>query len=99
MKNIPSSLAEIDDDWLKGLFIEYGGFEAESIEHIAKQPMGEGIGQVGQFCKLVVTCKPKKKFSYFLKLRGKCKARFKRLVVENISPKPNATHLTAITNN
>ena len=70
MKNIPSSLAEIDDDWLQGLFIKYGGFDAGSIEHIAKQPMGEGIGQVGQFCKLVVTCKPKKKFSYFLKLRA-----------------------------
>ena len=53
MKHIPSSLSEVKEDWLKSLLVDYGGFEEGSIDHIAKQTMGEGIGQVGQFLSLI----------------------------------------------
>ena len=47
MKNIPSTLSEVKDDWLRSLFAGYDGFDAQLIKDIEKESMGEGIGQVG----------------------------------------------------
>ena len=70
MKNIPSNLTEVKDDWLRGLFADYDGFDAQLIKDIEKEKVGEGIGQVGQFCKLSVILTTGEKSSYFLKLRA-----------------------------
>ena len=70
MKNIPSTLSEVKDDWLRDLFVSYDGFAAQLIEDIEKEKVGEGIGQVGEFCKLSVILSTCEKFSYFLKLRA-----------------------------
>ena len=70
MKNIPSNLTEVKDDWLRGLFVGYDGFDAQLIKDIEKEKVGEGIGQVGEFCKLSVILTTGEKFSYFLKLRA-----------------------------
>ena len=70
MKNLPSALSEVKDEWLRSLFVDYGGYDAQLIKAIEKESMGEGIGQVGEFCKLVVILTTDEKFSYFLKLRA-----------------------------
>ena len=70
MKNLPSTISEVKDDWLRSLFVGYDGFDAQLIKDIEKESMGEGIGQVGQFCKLSVNLTTDEKLSYFLKLRA-----------------------------
>jgi len=47
VKNIPTNLSEVKDDWLTSLFLDYDGFGGQLIKDIEKESMGEGIGQVG----------------------------------------------------
>ena len=70
MKNIPSDMGKVRDEWIADLLVVHGGLESGSISKIEREPMGEGIGQVGEFCKLVVTSNQDERFSYFLKLRA-----------------------------
>ena len=69
MKNIPSDMGKVRDEWIADLLVVHGGLKSGSISKIEREPMGEGIGQVGEFCKLVVTSNQDERFSYFLKLR------------------------------
>ena len=38
MKNLPSTISEVKDDWLRSLFVGYDGFDAQLIKDIEKEP-------------------------------------------------------------
>ena len=70
MKNIPGSVAAVSDEWLVGILEEQARYERGSIQRIDRQPMSEGIGQTGEFCRVSVTTQTGNKETLFLKLRA-----------------------------
>ena len=70
MKDIPNSVAAVSEEWLLNILVDQGAFKPDVIKTIKTQPMGEGIGQTGEFCKVLVETQSSEQSVFFLKLRA-----------------------------
>ena len=70
MSEIPGNMTEVDEDWLFSLLQNDTKFETDKIVNINREPVGEGIGQSGEFNRVEVTSESGAKTNYFLKLRA-----------------------------
>ena len=69
-KNIPTSMHEVTDQWLIDILSSQQAFADDPISSVDRQSVGDGIGQVGEFNKVVVTTESSKQTTLFLKLRA-----------------------------
>lgn len=69
-KNIPTSMHEVTDQWLIDILSSQQAFADDPISSVDRQSVGDGIGQVGEFNKVVVTTESSKQTILFLKLRA-----------------------------
>ncbi len=69
-KNIPTSMHEVTDQWLIDILSSHQAFADAPISSVDRQSVGDGIGQVGEFNKVVVTTESAKQTTLFLKLRA-----------------------------
>ena len=69
-KNIPTSMHEVTDQWLIEILSSQQAFADDPISSVDRQSVGDGIGQVGEFNKVVVTTESSKQTTLFLKLRA-----------------------------
>ena len=69
-KNIPTSMHEVTDQWLIEILSSQQAFADDPISSVDRQSVGDGIGQVGEFNKVVVTTESSKQSTLFLKLRA-----------------------------
>ena len=69
-KNIPTSMHEVTDQWLVDILSSQQAFADDPISSVDRQSVGDGIGQVGEFNKVVVTTESSKQTTLFLKLRA-----------------------------
>ncbi len=69
-KNIPTSMHEVTDQWLIDILSGQQAFADDPISSVDRQSVGDGIGQVGEFNKVVVTTESSKQTTLFLKLRA-----------------------------
>lgn len=69
-KNIPTSMHEVTDQWLIDILSSQQAFADDPISSVDRQSVGDGIGQVGEFNKVVVTTESSKQSTLFLKLRA-----------------------------
>ena len=69
-KNIPTSMHEVNDQWLIDILSSHQAFADAPISSVDRQSVGDGIGQVGEFNKVVVTTESAKQTTLFLKLRA-----------------------------
>ena len=70
MSEIPGNMTEVDEDWLFSLLQNDTKFETDKIVNINREPVGEGIGQSGEFNRVEVTSESGATTNYFLKLRA-----------------------------
>ena len=70
MKDIPNSIAAVSEEWLLNILVDQGAFKPGVIKTIKTEPMGEGIGQTGEFCKVMVEKQSSEQSVFFLKLRA-----------------------------
>ena len=70
MSTIPGNMSEVREDWLFDLLKTEEKFTEDEIESISREPVGEGIGQSGEFNRVEVISRSGKKTNYFLKLRA-----------------------------
>ncbi len=70
MTDIPRSVASLSEAWLVNTLVEQGRYQAGDIKSIKTHPMGEGIGQTGEFCKVLVKTDSGQEDLMFLKLRA-----------------------------
>jgi aminoglycoside phosphotransferase (APT) family kinase protein len=70
MTGIPSSVASLSEEWLVKTLVEQNRYEGGSIQSIKTQPMGEGIGQTGEFCKVLIRTHTGQEEIMFLKMRA-----------------------------
>ena len=69
-KNIPTSMHEVTDQWLIDILSSHQAFADAPISSVDRQSVGDGIGQVGEFNKVVVTTESAMQSTLFLKLRA-----------------------------
>jgi len=69
-KNIPTSMQDVTDQWLIEKISAHPDFANDPISGVSRQPVGEGIGQVGEFNKVTVETESARIISLFLKLRA-----------------------------
>ena len=70
MSTIPGNMSEVREEWLFDLLKTEEKFTEDEIESISREPVGEGIGQSGEFNRVEVISRSGKKTNYFLKLRA-----------------------------
>ena len=69
-KTIPASMQGVTDRWLIDVLGAHPDFADDPISSVARQSVGEGIGQVGEFNKVVVETQSARTTTLFLKLRA-----------------------------
>ena len=69
-KNIPKSMQDVTDQWLIDNISAHPDFANDRITSVNREPVGEGIGQVGEFNRVMVETESAQKISLFLKLRA-----------------------------
>ena len=69
-KTIPTSMQDVTDQWLIHRLSAHPDFADDPISSVNRQSVGAGIGQVGEFNKVIVTTESAQTTTLFLKLRA-----------------------------